>query len=131
MFENKEQMDKLTEGMLENREPLVQFTTANEMNIINAMYKNNTTKLATYRIDKSTDKQYCNITNKTHAQIDYILVEERWRNTIINTETQTTANIHSDHYPLIFTTRIKLTSIKEGGKPRKNTKNVTVHNKAT
>ena len=96
MYENKEQMEKLTEGMLENRELLAQLTTANDMELINTMYKKSITKLATYRIDKSTNKQYCNITNKTHAQIDYILVEERWRNTLTNAETHIIANIHSD-----------------------------------
>ena len=95
------------------------------------MYKKRMTKRATYRIDRSIDKQYCSISNKTHAQIDYILVEERWRNIIINAETHTTANIHSDHYPVAFRTRIKLKSIKKGENQGQNTKNVTAHNKAT
>ena len=131
MFENKEPMDKLTEGMLENRELLVQFTTADDMELLNTMYKNSITKLATYRIDKSTDKQYCNITNKTHAQIDYILVEERWRDTITNSETHTTANIHSDHYPFVSSTRIKLKSIKKEANQGQYTKNATAHSKET
>ena len=77
MFGNREQMKKLTDGLLENRELLAQFTTAKEMTIVSAMYKKSLTKPETYRTDKSTDKQHCNITDKTHAQLDYVLVEER------------------------------------------------------
>jgi hypothetical protein len=75
-------------------------------------------KLATYRIDKSTDKTYDNITNTTHAQIDYILVERRWRDTTTDAESHARANIRTDHYPPAFKTRIKRTQIKKGCKSR-------------
>ena len=40
MYDNKEEMRRLREPMLENRELLVQFTLANELRIINSMFKN-------------------------------------------------------------------------------------------
>ena len=76
-------------------------------------------KLATYRIDKTiVNREYERITNKTHAQIDYILTERRWRNPITNVESDTRANIYSDHSPLTLTTNIKLKAIPKGGKSR-------------
>ena len=40
MFENKEDVNRLTEAMLDNRDLLVQFALANEIEIINTMCKN-------------------------------------------------------------------------------------------
>ena len=114
MFDNKEEMRRLREPMLENRELLVQFTLANELRIINSMFKKHIGKLATYRIDKTTDIEEEILTNEKHAQIDFILTEHRWRNIIINAETQTRANINTDRYPLIFETRIKLKKVLKG-----------------
>ena len=39
-------------------------------------------------------------------------------NSITNTESDTRANLNTDHFPLIFATRIKLKSMKAGGKGR-------------
>ena len=82
------------------------------------MYTKNIEKVATYRILKSQDGAEETIHDKTHAQIDYILVERRWRNTITNAETHTRANINSDHFPLVFNTRIKLKQLGKGGQGR-------------
>ena len=111
MYDNKEEMRRLREPMLENRELLIQFTLANELRILNSMFKKHIGKLATYRIDKTTHIEEEIITNEKHAQIDFILTENRWRNTTTNAETQTKANINTDHYPLIFETRIKLKKV--------------------
>jgi hypothetical protein len=64
MFENKDAIEKLISGMLENRDLLTHFATANETKIINTLYQQKNTKLATYKIIKSTEREYEYITNK-------------------------------------------------------------------
>ena len=121
MYENNEYLrhENYTSGMLENRELLMQFAMANELKITNTMYKKHIGKLATYRIVKdNTDTTYEEINNKTHAQIDYVIVSHRWRNSITDIETDTKANLHSDHFPLHFTIRIRLKQVQKGGKTR-------------
>ena len=83
------------------------------------MYKKHIGKLATYRITKETeDITYEQIDNKTHAQIDFVIVSHRWRNSITNAESDTRANLHSDHFPVHFTIRIRLKQTPKGGKTR-------------
>ena len=76
-------------------------------------------KLATHRIVKdNTENTYEDTSNKTHAQIDYVIVSHRWGIAITNIESDTRANLHSDHFPLLFTIKAKLTHIPKGGKTR-------------
>ena len=49
----------------------------------------------------------------THEQLDHIATTRRWRNTIIDAEADTNANINTDHYPVKAKMRIKLKGIKE------------------
>jgi hypothetical protein len=92
---------------------------ANELKMTNTMFKKRIGKLATYRILQETNEiTYEEINNKTHAQIDFVMASHRWRNPTTDVESQTRANIHSDHFPLVFTIRIRLKQIGEGGEPR-------------
>ena len=121
MFENKDYLSNSNykEGMLENRELLMQFAMTNEMKITSTMYKKHMGKLATYRIVKdNTETTYEEINNRTHAQIDFVIVSHRWRNSMTNTESDTRANLNTDHFPSYFTIRIRLKQISKGGKPR-------------
>ena len=90
----------------------------NELEIMHTRFKKHIGKLATYRIQKNTDITEEIITNRTHAQIDFILINNRWKNSITNAESDTRANINTDHFPLIFVTGIKLKNIKARGKGR-------------
>ena len=44
----------------------------------------------------------------THEQIEYIIITKRWRNAITNAESDTHANIDSDHYPVKATMQVRL-----------------------
>ena len=88
------------------------------LKITNTQFKKQDHNIATYRINKETTTRHEPITTQTHAQIDYILTARRWRNSITGVESQTRANIQSDHFPLVFTTRIRLKQIGKGGEPR-------------
>ncbi len=95
----------------------MQSALANEMRIVNAMYKKRTDTLATYRIGRTLeDITFEQIGNNTHAQTDSILVNIRWRNLITNADSYMRANMNSDHFPLVFTIRLKLNHMKEDGK---------------
>ena len=55
-----------------------------------------------------------------HEQIDDIAVQQRWKNTITNAESNTNANLDSDHYPVTATIKTKLrASYKKKGPGRK------------
>ena len=44
----------------------------------------------------------------SYDTLDYWLVDNRWKNSCMDCETSMTANIDTDHPPLIMTTRLKL-----------------------
>ena len=72
------------------------------MKVLNTMYRKPLSKTATYRLKKQiTPGQIENISAETHEQLDYIITPRRWRNTVSNAESNSTANIDSDHFPVI------------------------------
>ena len=48
----------------------------------------------------------------TDEQIDFALVQKRWWNSVQNAETDTQANIDTDHYPLTLTIKIRLKAVR-------------------
>ena len=86
---------------------------------MNTKFRKRPEKLATYRKIKETE----GITNEpisknTHEQLDYWLVPNRWKNSVINMESDTNANIDSDHYPVVGTFKTKLKGVSTLGKHR-------------
>ena len=49
--------------------------------------------------------------------LDYVMIPDRWKNSVKDVETEPRANIASDHYPMVATLKIKLTA--EQGKLNK------------
>ena len=47
-----------------------------------------------------------------YEMLDFILVPERWKNTVANAESDTSGFIPTDHYPIIATIRIKVKAEK-------------------
>jgi hypothetical protein len=91
----------------------------NELIVTNTKFNKTFEKTATYR----KNKKHENITNEpittqTHEQLDYTPTTRRWKNSVKNAESDTKANIDSDHYPVINTIKIKLTGERPKGKGR-------------
>ena len=65
---------------------------------VNTMYKKQKEKLATYmEVGTRIGRE---IQRGTHEQIDFILINRRYRNMVTNAESDSKANIESDHYPV-------------------------------
>ena len=72
--------------------------------VMNTTFKK-TKKTATFRPPGTHETQKMDI--HTHEQVDYIATQQKWRNTILNAESQTKANISTGHYPVTATIKIK------------------------
>ena len=98
-----------TEGMKENRDMMIELCGTNELMVMNTMYRKRPERIATYRKSKeSQEEQMEEITKDTHEQLDYTLAMKRWRNSVTNAESDTKANVNTDHYPVTMRIRIKL-----------------------
>ena len=95
-----------SEQVIENRQALIDFCSTNDMRLANTFHEKPDSKLATYREKETLLGE--EFRRGKYEQIDFILVPKRWNNTVLNTESDTLANVTSDHYPVRASIRIKL-----------------------
>uniref|UniRef100_A0A3Q1EK63 Endonuclease/exonuclease/phosphatase domain-containing protein n=1 Tax=Acanthochromis polyacanthus TaxID=80966 RepID=A0A3Q1EK63_9TELE len=88
---------------------LIKFCKGNNLLIMNTMFKHHPKNIHTW---KSPGYVYRN-------QIDYIMINDRFRNSVKNVKTHPGADIDSDHNPVVMTLKLKL---KTRQKPRKLSK---------
>ena len=91
----------------ERGEMLVDFCQENQFSIINTQFKQHPRRLYTW---SSPDQ-------RTRNQIDYILVQGRWRSSFMSAKTLPGADCGSDHQLLVCTMKMKLRRIKRQQKP--------------
>jgi len=119
MHEDNSAMNSFTAGMNDNRERIIELAKTYNLIAMNTRFRKRPEKIATCRKIKETDGITTEpITKETHEQLDYWLVPNRWKNSIKNVESDTNANIDSDHYPVIGTFKTKLRGISTLGKHR-------------
>ena len=73
---------------------------------MNTWFRKRNEKLVTFRVPGTeiTDE----IEPGKHEQLDYFLAQDRWKNSVKNVESDTKANIVSDHFPLKIRLIVKL-----------------------
>ena len=91
----------------ERGELLIDFCQENGLMILNTLFKQHPRRLYTW---SSPDGSYRN-------QIDYILVQKRWRSSFTSAKTYPGADCGSDHQLLVSTMKMKLRRIKKPKKP--------------
>ena len=77
------------------------------MKVANTLFEKPPQKLITYKENKAHPRGPP-WTRYPYETLDYILVQNRWKNSITNLESDVYANIASDHFPLWMRIRIKL-----------------------
>ena len=90
----------------ERGERLIQFCEQNQLVITNTCFQQSKRKTYTWKSPG----------DKTRNQIDYIMVNKRFRNSVKQAKTYPGADINSDHNPVVIKMKIKLKRIK---KPQK------------
>ena len=91
----------------DNGEELVNFAMENELAIMNTMFQKHPRRLVTW---VSPD-------GKTKKQIDFIMVQRRWKSAISDTQTILSADCDSDHELLKANFKLKLKSNKHEQRP--------------
>lgn len=106
----------LSEGQTHNIDLLVLFACEHSLKVSNTMFYKNKNKLATYKKPETTLTDP--VTRPHYEQLDYILTPERWKNSVLDAESDIQADINSDHFPVKFQIGIKLKSTNQRNKPR-------------
>ena len=87
-------------------EKLVNWCLENNQVILNTWFRHQKRRLWTWKSPG----------NRTKNQIDYITINEKFRNSVIQAKTRPGADIDSDHVPVIINMKIKLKIIKKAKK---------------
>ena len=68
-------------------------------------------KLITYQAPSDTPREppFC---RPRYETLDYILTPQRWKNTVLDCESDIKANINSDHFPLVAKIQLKLKALR-------------------
>ena len=77
-------LEDLSEQQRQNRQLFVDFCLTHKLIPMNTWFEKPTPKLATYRSTTTTHFDLSGVNTATHAQLDYILINDTWRNSIKN-----------------------------------------------
>jgi len=104
------------EEVWQNRMKLIDFCKMNHLRLENTWFMKTDAKLVTYRAPGTQIGSQ--LRRHDYEQLDFVVVPRRWKNSVTNVESDTQANINSDHYPLTIDIKAKLKAIQNGGKMR-------------
>ena len=101
---------------MENRRQMVEHCIETKQIVVNTMFKKPNHKLVTWahataKPDSPLQRHRPSCNGKFDT-LDYWLTPQRWKNSVLNCESDRHANINSNHYPLTVTLRLKLKAQK-------------------
>ena len=110
LHEDPTAMNLFTAGMNDNRERMIELAKTYNLVAMNIRFRKRPEKLATYRAPGTSFGPPWN--RGRYETLDYILAHDRWKNSIMNVESDPTANIDSDNFPLKATIKIRLKAVR-------------------
>lgn len=94
----REYLEQVAEKTRENRDLFMDFCRMNSFVVLNTLFDKPLSKQATYR-EVSTHIGET-ISAEKHAQLDFWLIKDCYKNCCVNVQSRTDLYLHSDHYPL-------------------------------
>ena len=110
--EDASSIDQLSEKQKDNRSRFITFCQENGFVICNTWYQKSLSKLVTYRNVAAPNFQGPYTTDR-YAQLDYVLINQRWKNCIQNVETNDQHAVSTDHKLLVAEAKVKLAKRKK------------------
>ena len=105
-----------SENVQQNRDLLIELCQDQSLRLMNTFFHKPDHKLVTYRaVGTTIDADFH---RGTHEQLDFVATTERWKNTVKDAETDTEANIETDHYPLKARLQVKFKGCRKHNKTR-------------
>ena len=100
-------LEQMGEEATDNRQRLLALCGEHDLMVANTWFQKPDRRLVTFRAPGVENRE-----PRTRARgfetLDYILVQRRWRNAVLNVESDVEANVMTDHYPVISRIRVKL-----------------------
>ena len=117
---HEDRIDLLSEQQKDNRERFLTMCQDNRLVVTNTLFQKDPAKLVTYRCPTtlSFSEPY---TTSRFAQLDYMLINTKWKNAVTNVESSCSHSITTDHKLLVGTLRVKLAKFRYA-QPKNRTK---------
>ena len=91
-------LDQETEEVITNRDMLIQLSQGYGMNVVNTRFQKPPNKKVTYR--KPRTPMHQDVTFGGYEQIDFILVNDQFKNAVKDAEADMDSGIDTDHFPV-------------------------------
>jgi hypothetical protein len=126
-FDKSHENTLTDEGMMSNRDELIDFCTEHNYTIVNTWYHKRENQKITWR--RPGTKPEHPKTRGHYAVKDYWLAPSRWKNGILDCTNDFNSNINTDHYPLtIHNVSHFAPERRQGMNQGKSTTNATTSN---
>ena len=99
-------LDRQDEGVKDNRIVFINMCNTARTKLMNIMFQKGDQKLITHKHSRATLGPPW--TRGDYEMIDYIIVANRWNNSVLDVEADIAANIESDHGPIRGNMRVTL-----------------------
>ena len=117
---HEDRIDLLSEQQKDNRERFLSMCQDNRLVVTNTLFQKDPAKLVTYRNPTTLSFSEPDTTSR-FAQLDYMLINTKWKNAVTNAESGCCHSITTDHKLLIGTLRVKLAKFRYA-QPKNRTK---------
>ena len=112
VFNDQDYLDNLEPGYKlqidQQKDKFLDFCSNKDLFVCNSIFTKPKEKLTTYTKEPSTPNNYP-FTNERYSQLDYILINKKWKNATKNCESDITATIdeNMDHFPVIASMEVR------------------------
>jgi hypothetical protein len=103
-------LEDLSEQQRQNRQLFVDFCLTHKLIPMNTWFEKPTPKLTTYHSTTTTHLDLSGVNTATHAQLDYILINDTWRNSIKNIYNIHETLLDSDHALVVADMHVRFAS---------------------
>ena len=114
-------IEQLSETQKHNRQLFTEFALTHDLIVMNTWLEKPVHKLATYRGPTTQQFSNHNINTDTHAQMDYIMINDTWKNSIQNVDSIQTTLLDSDHALIIADLKVKFATKKKAWRLKQQT----------
>ena len=103
----------------DNRNRMIELATAQGMVVSDTWFDKTEDKKCTYREKKECGEgEIIEVNKDNYEQLDMIMTNKRWKNSIIDVEAKHDSGINSDHVPVVARARVRLSAKKKGAQQR-------------
>lgn len=115
--EDESRIEQLSLAQQDNRTRFISFRQEHDLTVVNTLFQKDKSKLITYR-NVAAPNFHPPYTLDRYGQLDFILINRKWKNAVTNAESNLQTSVTTDHKLLVANIRTKLAAKKQSCQTR-------------